>query len=33
MEVTLSNPDRRDVSWKIDASSLKVDKIFEIEPL
>lgn len=31
MEVTLSNPDRREVQWRIDVSSLKADKIFEIE--
>jgi hypothetical protein len=28
-EITLSNPDKRDVSWRIDKTS---DKIFEIEP-
>jgi hypothetical protein len=33
MEITLSNPDKRDVNWKIDNTSIKSDKIFEIEPI
>ncbi|CAD8117028.1 unnamed protein product [Paramecium sonneborni] len=31
-EIKLSNPDKRDVHWKIDAQSLKSEKIFSIEP-
>ena len=32
MDLTLTNPDKREVQWKIDVASLKVEKIFEIEP-
>ncbi|CAD8120827.1 unnamed protein product [Paramecium sonneborni] len=31
-EIKLSNPDRKDVHWKIDCQSLKSEKIFAIEP-
>lgn len=31
-EITLSNPDKRDVQWRVDVTPLKSDKIFEIEP-
>lgn len=31
-EITLSNPDKRDVQWRIDVSPLRSDKIFDVEP-
>lgn len=31
-EIKLSNPDKKDVHWRIDIAPLKQDKIFSIEP-
>ncbi|EWS70940.1 flagellar associated protein, putative (macronuclear) [Tetrahymena thermophila SB210] len=32
MEVTLNNPDRRSIKWRIDISGITSDKIFQVEP-
>jgi len=31
-EIKLSNPDKKDVHWRIDVNPLKTEKIFSIEP-
>lgn len=31
-EIKLSNPDKKDVKWRIDTGPLKAEKIFSIEP-
>ena len=31
-EVTLSNPDRHEVRWRVDVTALRQDKIFDVEP-
>lgn len=32
MQVTLNNPDRSTVKWRLDTSTLTADKIFSVEP-
>lgn len=32
MEVTLNNPDRKSIKWRIDTSGITSDKIFSVEP-
>jgi len=32
MEIMLSNPDKYDVGWRLDVSTLNADKVFQIQP-
>jgi len=32
-EITLSNPERKTVYWRMDVTSLSIDKVFNIFPI